>query len=404
MPNITILENGLTVITQKRDFKNITIGAWVKAGLLTERTDNNGISHFLEHMAFKGTENYNAQELVDMIEKLGGNCNAYTSVDSTAYHVSLLPQYWKEGVDFLSEILQYSTFPEDELEKERNVILQEIARSKDNPNSCLFKNILHNTYPNSILSSTILGPETNIVRIKREDLIDYMKTWYSFDNTIISACGDIDHESFVTYVKEKFTSLSQSCPIKTETPWFTPHYAEVMDKFDQTHVFVGVNGPKVDDLDYTTYCIFSNILDGGMSCRLFQEVREKRGLAYAVSLTELNAKTHGLFGIYAGVSNDKIAETIEVCKEVLNSMKTDISDEDFEKAKNLALFRLASHQDDCYTLTSSNAYDYMYEDKVFTYDELKKRIEAITKENVFEFASKYINNEYAIDILKGIEE
>lgn len=404
MLNVTVLENGLTVITQKCDFKSITIGAWIKAGLITERPDNNGISHFLEHMAFKGTEKHNAQELVDMIERLGGSCNAYTSVDTTAYHVSLLPQHWKEGINFLSEILQYSTFPEEELIKERDVILQEIARSKDNPSRCLFNNVLYNTYPNSIISSTILGTEANIVHMKREDLKEYMQTWYSFDNTIISACGDIEHNAFVEYIKEKFTSLSSTCPTKTETPLFTSHNVENTDKFDQAHIFVGVNGPKANEDDYITYWVFSNILDGGMSCRLFQEIREKKGLAYAVGLIEVFAKTHGLFGIYAGVSNDKINETIKVCKEVLNSMKTDISDEDFEKAKNVALFKLASQQDECFSLASSNVYSYIYNGNIYDYAELKNKIEAITKEDIFSFASKYITDNYAIDVLKGSEE
>lgn len=178
MQNITKLENGLTIVTQNKDFNNLSIGIWVKAGLLTETPEINGISHFLEHMAFKGTTTKNAKELIDSIEQIGAQCNAYTSTDHTCYYVNLLPEYWKQGIDFLSDIVQNSTFPEEEIERERNVILQELKASLDDPTNIAFYAFMENVYKDQILGKKILGTEENIKRFTKQDFINYVTSGY----------------------------------------------------------------------------------------------------------------------------------------------------------------------------------------------------------------------------------
>lgn len=398
--NITTLDNGLRVVTYNKDFKKAVIGVYVNTGLLNETDDINGISHVLEHMAFKGTTTKTAKELAEQIEGLGGYMNAYTSNEVTAYYVGVLPENWKTAVDFLSDILQNSTFPEEEFEKERNVILEELSRSHDNPTHVLFNNMMYNTYRNSNLKNPILGPAENIKKFTAEDLKAYMQKWYALDNIVVSACGNIDHNEFVEYVKASFNNLPATCEHNYDEIGFTPGRYEATDKFDQAHILLTLNGINAGSTEESLFGVFTNILNGGMSCRLFQEIREKRGLAYAVSNVDDNGKNWGYFGIYLGVNKDKIEEAIEASKNVLKSMITDISDEELEKAKNITLFNLANKYDSCSQVSISNAYDLIYKNEIPSYDELKGRIQGMTKEDLVNFAKRYIDERFSITVLK----
>ena len=240
--SITTLDNGLKIVTSNAGFKKAVIAVYVKTGLINETDDNNGISHFLEHMAFKGTTTKTAKELAEQIENLGGYMNAATGRETTTYYVAVLPENWKTAVDFLADILQNSTFPKEELEKERKVILEELARSKDNPTSILSNHMMYSTYQNSNLKNPILGSAENINKFKAKDLKDYMNQWYTFDNMVISACGEIDHDTFVDYVKKLFnnfpkTHLSNDKPIE-----FISGRHDFTDKFDQAHILLTLKG------------------------------------------------------------------------------------------------------------------------------------------------------------------
>lgn len=403
MTKITTLENGLKIVTENRDFKKATIGVYVKTGLINENDEINGISHVLEHMAFKGTTTKTAKELVEEIEKRGGYTNAFTSNEVTAYYVGLLPQDWKVGVDFLADVMQNSTFPEDEFEKERGVILEELSRAKDSPFRALFSNFMRDTYANSTLKNPILGPAENIKKFTPDDLKAYMKKWYTFDNMLISACGNIDHDEFVEYIKEKFITLPEHCEKSEQLIGFIPGKHEYTDKFEQAHVFLGLNGINASSREDVLYCVFANVLDGGMSCRLFQEIREKRGLAYAVSHEDECGKDFGFIGIYLGVAKENITEAIDASKEILKSMADNISDEELEKAKSIALFQLANRYDNCSDLMMNNARDLFYKNEIESYEALVDRINGITKEDLYAFASRYIDDNFSISVLKPNE-
>jgi len=401
--NITTLDNGLRVVTYNKDFNKAVIGIYVNTGLINETDDINGISHVLEHMAFKGTTTKTAKQLAEQIENLGGYMNAYTSNEVTAYYVGLLPKDWKTGIDFLSDILQNSTFPEEELEKERNVILEELSRSYDNPTHILFYHMMYNTYRNSNLKNPILGPIKNIEKFTAKDLKDYMKKWYTLDNMIISASGNIDHDEFVEYIKQSFTNLPEKHVVEKQIIGFNPGRNDFTDKFDQAHILLALNGINAGSSEEPLYGVFVNILNGGMSCRLFQEIREKRGLAYAVSNVEENGKDWGYFGIYLGVNKDKIEEAIDASKDILKSMITNISDEDLEKAKNITLFNLANKYDSCSQMSISNAYDLLYKNEVISYNDLRGIIQGMTKEDLINFAKRYIDDNFSITVLKPNE-
>lgn len=408
---ITTLEDGLRIVTQKADFNDVFIGAWIKVGLVNESDEENGLSHFLEHMVFKGTETKTALELSDYIEKLGGECNAYTSTEETVIHTSVLPEYWKFGVDFLADVIQNSTFPKYEIERERNVIMQEIAMYENDQGSEMYNQALSNMYSDDPMGRTILGPRSNIQRFTRDDLVAYYNKWYTPDNIVISACGDIDHEEFVNYVKEQFRlNFRSSDKPEIKSSLFKVNESRKQNIFSQSQFLLTAEGPNFknsDDKDRLTLQLLWNIIDGGMSCRLFQEIREKNGLAYHVSLSVSCNESTGFFGVYAALKEENIEKAINLSKQVLESAKHDIKEEELEKAKNSILYGLARKYDSCSSIATSNAQRTMFNLGYKDYDEIKEIIEEITMDDVIKCANKYIPNtdedRYSLSIMTPYE-
>lgn len=399
MSKVTKLKNGLTIITDKKKGQKVCIGVLVKAGLINETDAQNGISHFLEHMAFKGTATKTAKDLAESIEQLGGSCNAYTSIDHTLYHVEMLSKFWKTGMQFLTDIVINSTFPEDELERERKVILQEIARSKDNPMHVFWDKVMATIYARQNIGRTVLGPAKNIKQFTRKDLIDYTKTYYVPNNMIVSVSGDISHWQVVHLVKKLFGHLKAKKVKDTIKADFIPQGKVFESIFDQSLVGILYNGPTKLNDDREVYAIFERILDGGMSCRLFQEVREKNGLCYSTSAISDMFRDSGFIGAYAGVEEKNVKKALEVMENVIESMKTDISDEELEKAKNLASYQYANIIDSCSAMMTLNATSYMYTGKLIDMKKKIKTLNAITKQEVFDFANKYITSDKATIVL-----
>lgn len=406
MTKITVLSNGFKIITEKKDFNNVSMGVFVKVGLLNETDEMNGISHFLEHMAFKGTKTKTAQELADSIEKLGGNCNAFTSTTHTAYLVNLLPEHWKAGVDFLSDIIKNSTFPEEEIERERNVILQEIAMYKDNISSVSWNEITNNVFKGQALGREVIGTEENVERFTRDDLIKYMTDGYVANKMTFSICGNVKHEEVVEYIKKAFEGLRTNFTLPTfKAKYKSPKQRkDIETKFDQAQVCLTIPGLKMFDRKRFIQIIFNNILDGGMSTRLFQQVREVYGLGYSVSSFSENEPNTGIYGLWAAVDKEDIEKTIEVLEKTFRSMADEISDEEFEKAKNIALFGLSSKEDNCYSIMSSNAIAGIFNKKRIGFRAKKSIIDKITKEDIMDHAKELCKHSFDITIIKPKDE
>ena len=396
MSKITKLNNGLTIIVDKKKGQKVRIGVLVKTGLINETNEENGISHFLEHMAFKGTAKKTAKELAEDIEYLGGSCNAYTSIDHTLYHVDLLAEHWKTGLQFLNDIVVNSVYPEEELERERKVILQEIARSKDNPMHVFWDRLGETIYARQNIGRTILGPIKNIKKFTRKDLLAYTKKWYCPNNMIVSVCGNASNRKVVKFVKKLFGDLKARKLQDTVKATFIPQSKVFEEIFDQSLVGVVYNGPTQSSDESAVKSIFENVLDGGMSCRLFQEVREKNGLCYSTSAIDDRLKDSGFIGAYAGVKEANVKKALEVMTQVLESMKTSITDSEMEKAKNLAIYRCAMVSDSCEAMMALNATTYMYTGKAADMKKKIKDLRHVTKEDVYNFAKKYITNEKAM--------
>lgn len=402
MTKITVLNNGFKIITEKRNFNNVSMGVFVKVGLFNETDEMNGISHFLEHMAFKGTKTKTAQELVDSIEKLGGNCNAFTSTTHTAYLVNLLPEHWKAGVDFLSDIIKNSTFPEEEIERERNVILQEIAMYEDNISSVSWNEIISNAFKGQALGRKVIGTEENVKRFTRNDLIKYITDGYVANKMTFSICGNVKHEEVVKYVKAAFSNLNTEFKLQEfSSKYKSPKKRkEVETKFDQAHVCLTVPGRKMFERSNYVHSIFNNILDGGMSTRLFQEVRERNGLGYATSTIAESEPNTGIYGVWAAVDKEDIEKTVEVLEAAFKSMMQNIGDDEFEKAKNITLYNLTSKEDDCYSVMDANAVCGIFDKKRKSLKTKKAIINKITKQDVIEYAKSLCDKEMDIVIVK----
>ncbi len=331
---MTQLDNGIRIISNSmQNLETVSVGAWVSAGTRHENANENGISHLLEHMAFKGTERRSALQIAEEIEAVGGSINAYTSRENTAYYAKVLKEDIGLAVDIISDILQFSTMETDEVEREREVVIQEINQTKDTPDDIIFDHLQETAFPNQSIGRPILGVEDIVSKLSGKTILNYMKSQYSYSKIIIAAAGNLDHMTLVRQVEELFYNLPSTHIQTTEpTNYIGGNYLEHRD-LEQVHVLIGFNGVSYNDPDYYALSVLSMLLGGSMSSRLFQEVREKRGLAYSIYSFASNFDDGGIFGIYAGTGENKVNELIPVVCNELNQLTQNIQNQELSRAQ-----------------------------------------------------------------------
>lgn len=316
---ITSLPNGLTVATDRMEgVETASLGVWVNAGTRHETPDVNGVSHLLEHMAFKGTERRSARDIAEEMDNVGGHLNAYTSREHTAYYAKVLKEDVPLAVDLIADILQNSTLDADELAREQQVVVQEIGQAVDTPDDIIFDHFQAQAYPGQALGRPVLGTVDLVKGMTRDVLAGYMGEHYSGQRMILSAAGRIDHDALVELAAKNFTDLSrEGVPVEEPAAYVGGDYREERD-LEQVHVMLGFNGVGYQDDDYYAASVLSTLLGGGASSRLFQEVREKRGLVYSIYSYTSSYQDGGLFAVYAGTGEDEVEELIPlVCDEVM---------------------------------------------------------------------------------------
>ena len=332
---ISILPNGLRVATEHlAGMESVSVAVSVGVGARFESKKEGGISHFLEHMAFKGTKRRSAKDIAEEMDMVGGNMNAYTSLENTVYYAKVLKENTPLAVDILADILQNSVFDAEELAKEKEVILQEIAMHYDTPDDLVFDHFSATAYPNQPLGRTILGSAKQVSAYKSDDLIQYMNEHYHAPNMVVTAAGNIKHEDFLQLVGEHFSNLTNLKNSLAQTGEYKGGEKHTKKKLEQIHLLIGLEGVPFTHPDYYAWQVFATIIGGGMSSRLFQEVREKRGLAYTVQAFLSAYKDTGVFGIYAATSDEKAAEMLPVICEEINKMQDIISSQELQRAKN----------------------------------------------------------------------
>ncbi|MBO9477386.1 insulinase family protein [Shimia sp. R11_0] len=307
------LSNGFRIATEHMPgLESASIGIWVSAGGRHERAPQNGIAHFLEHMAFKGTKRRNALEIAEAIEDVGGYINAYTSREVTAYYARVLKDDVALAMDVVGDIVLNPIFDPNEIEVERGVILQEIGQALDTPDDVVFDWLQERAYPDQPMGRTILGEGDHVRSFGREDLAGFVTEHYRPERMILAAAGGVDHEEIVRLAEEMFGHLERGPSITLVPAQFSGGEYRTEKALEQAHFAIGFESPDYCSPDIYTAQIYSTALGGGMSSRLFQEVREKRGLCYSIfAQTGAYADT-GMTTIYAGTSGAQIAELAEI--------------------------------------------------------------------------------------------
>jgi predicted Zn-dependent peptidase len=331
---LTRLASGLTVVTERMErVETVSLGAYVAAGTRNETAAENGISHILEHMAFKGTERRSAAAIAEEVEAVGGHINAYTAREQTAFYVKLLKEDVALGADIIGDILTHSTFEPAELERERGVILQEIGQANDTPDDIIFDHFQETAYPAQPMGRPVLGREGIIRALPRDALTGYMRRHYTTTNTVVAAAGNLDHDAIVALVATHFADLpSDPAPAAEPGLYEGGEFREARD-LDQVHIVLGFPSVAYGHADFYPTMLLSTLLGGGMSSRLFQEVREKRGLVYSVYSFTAPALDGGLFGIYAGTGEGEAAELIPVTLEELRKVQRDVTEAELARAR-----------------------------------------------------------------------
>ncbi len=332
---VTTLDNGLRIITDAMDtVETVSVGAWVNAGARNETADINGVSHMLEHMAFKGTKRRSARDIATEIEAVGGFVNAYTSREQTAYYAKLLKDDLPLAIDIIADILQHSTMVEDELERERAVILQEISQANDTPDDIVFDLFQETAFPNQAMGRPVLGTPDSVRSFARDTLFGYMRTHYAPEGIVIAAAGNLDHERVVALAQAAFDSLPASTAEAYEPVRYAGGDFRENRSLDQVHILMGLEGIPYDDPHFHAASVYATLLGGGMSSRLFQEIREIRGMAYSVYAFSSSYADGGLFGIYAGTGEGESVELPGlVCDELLKTT-VDIAEEEVSRARS----------------------------------------------------------------------
>ncbi len=329
------LENGIPVVMESfKNVRSVAVGVWVKVGSRYETPAMNGISHFLEHMFFKGTKKRSPKDIAVEIDSMGGDLNAFTSRENTAFYIKVLDEYLEKGVDLLSDIFVHSTFPEDELEKEKKIIKEEVKMVEDTPDDYIHDLFNQTIWGNEGLGQSILGRRETIASFTREDIIRHISKYYGTKDIIISCAGKFQPAKLMGLLRERFGGLRRgSEPRKGPPPEFKSDVKVYTKDISEAHICIGV--PSVSQTSEDRYALFvlNTLLGGGVSSRLFQEIRENRGLAYSVySYTSMYIDT-GLWGVYAGVSKKRIREVAELIIHEMLSLKDTLTEEELDKAK-----------------------------------------------------------------------
>ncbi len=331
---MTTLPNGLRIVTERMPgLASASVGLWVNAGGRHERPHQNGIAHFLEHMAFKGTRRRTALQIAEEIEDVGGYINAYTSREMTAYYARVLEADVPLAIDVVSDIVLNPVFDPKEIEVERHVILQEIGQALDTPDDIIFDWLQEAAFPDQALGRTILGPAEQVAAFKRRDLKTFVTEHYGPDQMILAGAGAVDHEAIVRQAETVFGDLKPVGPPKMQKGRWQGGERREQKDLEQAHFALGLQGPAYRDRDLYVSQVYTTALGGGMSSRLFQKIREERGLCYSIYAQSGSYDDTGMITIYAGTSADEIGDLCGLTIDEMKRAAEDMSEAEVARAR-----------------------------------------------------------------------
>lgn len=404
MIKISTLPNGIRVITDS-DAKatSISMGIWVGVGSRYENEKNNGISHLLEHMAFKGTTTRSAFDISKEVEDVGGIINAYTGHNMTAYHVRVLKEHTHLGLDILTDIVQNSVMDKEELQKEKGVIIQEINMKNDTPDDLVFEHFYKTAFSNQPLGRSILGTAQTVQSISSEDLLKYVQNEYTAERMVVSASGAVDHDSFIAACLEKLSNVPQHPVNKAIPAVYKSGESRVQKKHEQINLVLGFEGFSYNHPDYYTATILASIAGGGMSSRLFQEIREKRGLVYSIYAFNSAEIDTGIFGIYAGTGENEVKELMPVLIDEILRLPDTLTEEEINRSKAQLKARVLMKAENIASRAESNAISMILRNRVISDEEIVERIEAVNHEQLQKIAHNLLMQKPTFAALGPIE-
>jgi predicted Zn-dependent peptidase len=333
-PQITKLKNGLTVVTDPMPhLETAAVGVWVNAGARHETEPTNGIAHMLEHMAFKGTTKRTARQIAEEIERVGGYINAYTAREQTAYYARVLKNDVPLAVEILADILQDSVFDADELAREQGVVIQEIGQAEDTPDDIIFDHLQATAFPDQPLGRPILGTAKHVQSFTRETLRTHIATHYFATSMAFISAGAVEHDKMVALAERGFSGLKPGNEMAPASGSYGGGEHRTGQQLEQAHVALAFKGLSSTDEDVFAAQVYSTVLGGGMSSRLFQEAREKRGLCYTISTFGSSYRDTGLFGVYAGTSDEDLPELMNVVAGEMRSLAESAGEDETARAR-----------------------------------------------------------------------
>ena len=389
MVTIKKLNCGTTVIMEKSErVQSAALGIWVRAGASDEWDEVSGVSHFIEHMMFKGTENRTAKQIAEDVDKIGGVFNAFTGKEATCYYIKTLSSNICRGAEILLDMLTGSKFDQEEMDRERQVICEEIKMVKDTPDDDVYDTISELVAGGNPLGRSILGTPESLAGIDRSRLVDYRDQMYARDSIVVAVAGNFDEEAIEAIFEDRLTSLRDKKPKKEIQlkPYQQSFNVKVRD-IEQTHICLATPGIALDDPRYYAFVLLNSIFGGSMSSRLFQNIREQKGLAYSVCSMNLFSSYWGFFSIYAGVSPEKAEEALDAIHYELDTLReSGVTEEELalakEQMKSSYIFGLESVNSRMFSIGKNK----LLLDRVYAEEEVLSSFDRVTREDIREVA------------------
>jgi predicted Zn-dependent peptidase len=393
----TVFPNGLTILTERMEHvRSVAMGVWIRAGSRHEVAELNGISHFVEHMVFKGTETRSAQRIAREVDAIGGNLDAFTGKETVCFNIKVLDEHVPTALDVLSDLVLHPIFAEDDIRRERGVILEEIKMDEDNPDYLVHEIFTQSFWKGHPLGKPILGTKETVERLEQAKLFGYYGDRFRGGNVVFTAAGNLDHQRFVDEVRRRFESMPAGMPQDASQPPTPTARIILRNKkaLEQVQLCLGV--PSLPISSDRRYCalVLNTVLGGGMSSRLFQTVREERGLAYSIYSDLSPFKDTGMLCVYAGTSSGKALQMIQLVTQEFRRLKEEpMPADELRRAKDQLLGNIILSMESSGARMSNLARQEMYFDHFFGIDEIMQQVEAVTEEQVMTMARELFDPE-----------
>lgn len=401
----TLLPNGLILLTERMEHvRSVAMGVWVNTGSRYESAEVNGISHFLEHMVFKGTHTRSAQQIACEVDAIGGNLDAFTGKETICFNMKVLDEHLPKASDVLADLVLNPVFAPEEITRERGVVLEEIKMDEDNPDYLVHELFVQKFWGNHPLGRPILGTSETVESFERDTLVRHYGEHFRAGNMVVSAAGNLEHASFVEQVGRRFEGLAVGkMTVEQARPQPVPQIeARNKKSLEQVQLCLGVPAPPIDSQDRYTILLLNAILGGGMSSRLFQTVREQHGLAYSIYSDMAPYHDTGSLCVYAGTSAANVVQMVELAMAQFRLMKRElVTDEELRRAKDQIKGNLLLSLESSSARMSNLARQQMNFGRFFSFDEILASIEAVTAENIQQAAEQLFCSEKVAVTLLG---